>query len=78
MNRIERALWRIFVIIVLSIGLPIGLLVALVELVLGVVLAIAEEIVGWAVEVYEKVVEVVDVAWKSFRKGGKLDGTERF
>jgi hypothetical protein len=75
MNRIERALWRIFVIIVLSIGLPIGLLV---ELVLGVVLAIAEEIVGWAVEVYEKVVEVVDVAWKSFRKGGKLDGTERF
>jgi hypothetical protein len=77
-NRIERALWRIFVIVVLAIGLPIGLIVALVELLIGIVLAIAEEVTGWAIEVYEKVVEVVDLAWKSFRKGGKVDGTERF
>jgi hypothetical protein len=78
MNRIERALWRIFVIVVLLVGLPIGLLVALVELACGVVLAIAETVVEWGIEVYEKVVEVVDTAYRSFRKGGKLDGTERF
>jgi hypothetical protein len=78
MNRIERALWRIFVIIVLAIGLPIGLLVALVELACSVVLAIAETVVEWGIEVWEKVLEVIDAAYRSFRKGGKLDGTERF
>jgi hypothetical protein len=77
-NRIERALWRIFVIIVLAIGLPIGLLVALLELVICVALAAAKATTEWGFEVYDKVAEVLDSAVKSFRKGGKLDGTEHW
>jgi predicted ATP-grasp superfamily ATP-dependent carboligase len=77
-NRIERALWRIFVLVVLAIGLPIGLLVALVELVVCIAVAIAKEATLWFLEVRDKVAEVLDSAVKSFRKGGKLDGTEHW
>lgn len=77
MNRIERALWRIFVIVVLLIGLPLVLLAAIIALLVEIAAGIASGVIEWWGDLRSEATPVFVSAWRSFRKGSRLDGTER-